>query len=87
MWQTLILWGFKWSLMDHSLFYFTTNANMIWLLVYVDDIIITRSKTSLIDLFVQKFNAKFSLKDLGHVSYFLGIETFFESFGLYLSQI
>jgi hypothetical protein len=40
----------------------------------VDDIIITGSSKSLIQQLVQQLNSEFSLKDLGQLDYFLGIE-------------
>jgi histone deacetylase 1/2 len=42
--------------------------------VYVDDIIITGSSSPLVSSLVQKLNFVFSLKQLGILDYFLGIE-------------
>jgi histone deacetylase 1/2 len=46
----------------------------VYLLVYVDDIIITGSSSSLVQNLVDKLNSAFSLKQLGDLEYFLGIE-------------
>lgn len=43
----------------------------IYLLVYVDNIIITDSSTSLIQQLTSKLNSSFSLKQLGKLDYFL----------------
>ncbi|XP_013607756.1 PREDICTED: uncharacterized mitochondrial protein AtMg00810-like [Brassica oleracea var. oleracea] len=44
------------------------------MLVYVDDIIITGNSTSHISRFITSLSTRFSLKDLGDLSFFLGIE-------------
>ena len=57
------------------------------MLVYVDDIIITRSNSSSLQQLITLLDSKFSLKDLGPLHYFLGIEVTELSDGsLYLSQ-
>ncbi|KAM6582190.1 hypothetical protein CsatB_009192 [Cannabis sativa] len=56
------------------------------LLIYVDDIIITRNSSKELNLFIIKLNKTFSLKDLGPLNYFLGIEVFRDNTGIYLSQ-
>lgn len=44
------------------------------MLVYVDDIIVTGSSASLVYKIIQQHNTVFSLKQLGTLDYFLGIE-------------
>lgn len=56
------------------------------MLVYVDDIVITGNMSSELEVFLRKLNNSFSLKDLGHLQYFLGIEVFKDNTGIYLSQ-
>ena len=58
----------------------------MYMLVYVDDIILTGNNTDHINRFVQSFSQHFSLKDLGSLSYFLGIEATHKSTGLLLTQ-
>lgn len=53
---------------------FSENAVVVYILVYVDDIIITGNNTKLINSLVRLLNFVFSLKDLGDLDYFLGIE-------------
>lgn len=70
----LLSFGFSQSFSDSSLFTFHLNNDMVALLVYVDDILVTGSSPSLI-LKVKNFlHSQFSLKDLGPLKYFLGIE-------------
>lgn len=48
--------------------------NRMYVLAYVDDIIITRNSSSTISTFVSQLYSKFSLKDMGDLHYFLGAE-------------
>ena len=83
----LLNFGFKSSKCDPSLFTLHTRSYCIYLLVYVDDIIITGSSKSAIHDLVSQLNSKFSLKDLGTLDYFLGIEVHHSPNGtLHLSQ-
>jgi hypothetical protein len=65
--------GFSASKADSSLFFYTDKCT-IYLLIYVDDIIIASSSTVFTDPLVKKLNQEFSLKDLGDLHYFLDIE-------------
>ena len=58
----------------------------MFLLVYVDDIIITGSNEDELQHLIKLLNQEFSLKDLGPLSYFLGVEVHKTSSGLHLSQ-
>lgn len=59
----------------------------MFVLVYVDDIIITGSVPSEIDEFVAKLHAEFSLKDIGDLHFFLGVEvTHLSTRSLHLCQ-
>ena len=53
---------------------FTQHHLTVYLLVYVDDIIITGSSVDLIQQLTSQLNARFSLKQQGLLNYFLGIE-------------
>lgn len=65
---------FKPSKCDPSLFIFASHGSTVYLLVYVDDIIITSNNTTLLTSIINKLNSDFSLKHLGNLDYFLGIE-------------
>lgn len=47
--------------------------NILFLLVYVDDLVLTGNNGNLMDQLVTTLNNMFALKDLGSLSYFLGI--------------
>ena len=54
--------------------------------LYVDDIILTASSDSLRQSIMSKLNLEFAMKDLGPLSYFLGIAVSRNSADLFLSQ-
>jgi histone deacetylase 1/2 len=71
---------------DTSLFIFSVGADICYLLVYVDDILLTGSNSLLLQRLIQLLSSKFKLRDLGSVHYFLGIEVQSTSMGLMLRQ-
>jgi hypothetical protein len=78
--------GFSSSPHDTTLFIRRSDKGMILLLLYVDDMIITRDDHSSISDFKQLLYQHFEMKDLGHLSYFLDLEISSNSTGYYLSQ-
>ena len=82
----LLKWGFVNSVSDTSLFYTWKNGRMILLLVYVDDILITGESQADIQEVIKDLHAKFTLKTLGSVNYFLGFEVNRSSSRLHLNQ-
>jgi hypothetical protein len=58
----------------------------MYVLIYVDDIIITCSKPKAIDELLRHMEADFAVKDLGTLNFFLGIEVVKSSNGITLSQ-
>nr|KYP59278.1 Retrovirus-related Pol polyprotein from transposon TNT 1-94 [Cajanus cajan] len=71
---TLTQFGFQASKCDPSLFWYKHQTHTIFILVYVDDIIITGSSSSLIHQITNQLDSIFSLKQLGSLDYFLGLE-------------
>jgi hypothetical protein len=51
-----------------------------------DDIIVTGNSNKFFQAFVKQLNDAFSLKDLGHLHYFLGIEVQRDAGGMCLKQ-
>ena len=78
--------GFQNSKSDASLFFYTKHHACLYLLVYVDDIIVTGSSLSLVQSCISNLGTRFSLKDLGNLHYFLGVQALPTSHGLFLSQ-
>ena len=81
--QTL---GFVPSKSDTSLFIYNKFNTSMFVLIYVDDIIVTSSSNEAISGLLKDLGAEFALKDLGELHYFLGIEVKQHKDGLHLSQ-
>ncbi|KAJ3704083.1 hypothetical protein LUZ61_007788 [Rhynchospora tenuis] len=84
--STLTAAGFHASQYDPSLFICHISGQSIFILIYVDDILITGSDKNLIQSCISHLHTKFALKDLGNIHYFLGIEALHCSNGLFLNQ-
>jgi len=82
----LIDLGFKASKSDTSLFIYKKGEVMIFMLIYVDDIIVTSSSQDAVAALLKDLKKDFALKDLGELHYFLGIEAKKEKNGILLSQ-
>jgi hypothetical protein len=78
--------GFLASLVDSSLFILHSGATHIFLLIYVDDIIIIGSNPSIIHSLITKLQREFPFKDLGPLNFFLGIQASWTPTGLHLCQ-
>lgn len=77
--------GFISSRSDSSLFTFHHDSETIYLLLYVDDIILMASKTSLITRVITRLSYEFAMTDLGPLSFFLGISATRSTDSLFLS--
>ncbi|GAU51364.1 hypothetical protein TSUD_383580 [Trifolium subterraneum] len=82
----LLNWGFQNTKSDSSLFFLRGVDHTTFLLIYVDDIIITGSNDKFLEAFIKQLNIVFSLKDLGQLHYFLRIEVQRDASGLYMKQ-
>lgn len=70
----LLTQGYIQSKNDYSLFIKEFDGHMTIVGVYVDDIIVTGSNVTEIDALKSHLHKVFSIKDLGLLHYFLGIE-------------
>jgi hypothetical protein len=77
----LLQLGFKASKADVSLFIFNVAGIQIYMLIYVDDIIIISSSTVATEKFLAQLRDNFTAKDLGTLNYFLSIEVHHTSQG------
>jgi hypothetical protein len=82
----LLQLGFCGSRSDSSLFILKHASFTIYVLIYVNDIIITCSKVIAIDDLLQQLSSDFAMKDLGKLNFFLGIEVLENATGVILSQ-
>ncbi|WVZ64382.1 hypothetical protein U9M48_013903 [Paspalum notatum var. saurae] len=78
--------GFKASKADTSLFLYNKGNITLYLLVYVDDIIVVSSSQDAVTKLLFDLQGDFALKDLGELNYFLGIEVKKVRNGILLSQ-
>uniref|UniRef100_A0A2N9HIN2 Integrase catalytic domain-containing protein n=1 Tax=Fagus sylvatica TaxID=28930 RepID=A0A2N9HIN2_FAGSY len=78
--------GFSISSYDFTLFLHRTGKGTILLLLYVDDMIITGDDLIGIQELKNFLSQNFEMKDLGHLSYFLGLEITSSDDSFYLTQ-
>ncbi|XP_043705222.1 uncharacterized protein LOC122655036 [Telopea speciosissima] len=71
---------------DPSLFILKVGSHVVYVLVYVDDILFTSSDSKQVSILLQRLAAEFSIKDLGDLHFFLSIEATHHKNGLLLSQ-
>ena len=78
--------GMQKSKSDHYVFYRNSQVAIILLVVYVDDIIITRNDMVGISLLKSFLHGQFHSKDLGMLKYFLGVEVMRRKCRIFLFQ-
>ncbi|CAH9093190.1 unnamed protein product [Cuscuta epithymum] len=69
----LLSHGFVCSQSNNSLFIFRRHSDVIYLLLYVDDIIVTGNSSTLVTHFLSLLAKCFAMKDLGDLHFFLGL--------------
>jgi len=79
-------YGFIRSYADYSLFTYRKGDVFMAVLVYVDDIVLTGNNPAATVHFKNYLHTCFSIKDLGILKYFLGIEAARSPQGLFLCQ-
>lgn len=84
--QELITQGYKQLKNDYSLFTKRKQTNITTLVVYVDDITLTGNNNKEIQQIKSHLDKTFSIKDLGRLHFFLGIEVSYLDDGITLSQ-
>jgi hypothetical protein len=78
--------GFHGSKSDTSLFVFKSGKSSAYLLLYVDDIILTASSQALLQHIISRLKSEFAMSDLGQLQHFLGISVQHTPDGLVLHQ-
>ncbi|XP_057968170.1 uncharacterized mitochondrial protein AtMg00810-like [Malania oleifera] len=82
----LLGYGFTRGNSDKSLFIKKSKSSFIALLVYVDDVLLASDSLLEIDLLKNFLHDKFTIKDLGELKYFLGLEVARSKKGVSLYQ-
>lgn len=78
--------GFWSSTCDSSLIIYQHKQHHAYLLLYVDEIILTASDTNFLHSIITSLSQEFSITDLGTLHHFLCITTTRDPHGLFLSQ-
>ena len=78
--------GFTQTKSDASLFILSHQTQTAYLLLYVDDIVLTASTQSLLSRIINALKAEFDMTDLGRLHHFLGISVQRDKQGLFLQQ-
>jgi hypothetical protein len=71
---------------DTSLFVFRRGTDTAYLLLYVDDIVLTASSPDLLRRIISALQREFAMKDLGALHHFLGMQVERRCDGFLLSQ-
>jgi hypothetical protein len=71
---------------DTSLFIYLQGSIQIYMLVYVDEILLTGTHPSVISAIIMKLQSEFPLKDLDSLHYFLGIQVTRTATGIHVCQ-
>ena len=82
----LLAFGFQCSFPDPSLFIYHKGSDVIYLLLYVDDMILTGNNEDLLNTLLLQLGKQFRMKDMGPLHYFLGILVHHYADGMFLNQ-
>jgi hypothetical protein len=85
-WYYLASIGFIEAKSDTSLFIYRRGDDIVYLLLYVDDIVVTASTADLLQRTIIALQREFAMKDLGPLHHFLGITAERRPQGLFLHQ-
>jgi hypothetical protein len=78
--------GFVETKSDSSLFIYCRGSDTAYLLLYVDDIVLTASSAGFLRTVIGALQREFAMTDLGQLHHFLGISVTRSADGLFLSQ-
>ena len=84
--EVMVQLGFRSCKADDCLFYLKDGADEVWLLLYVDDIIVLGSSLKIVESVKRKCSSHVEIKDLGVVRQFLGVSVHFSNNRAWLSQ-
>jgi hypothetical protein len=82
----LLSLGFVGARSNTLLFIYQYGSDMAYLLLYVDDIVLTASSDQLLHRIISAITAEFSMKDMGPLHHFLGMSVTTHNRRLFLSQ-
>jgi hypothetical protein len=71
---------------DPSLFIYSKNDIILFLLVYVDNVLLIGNDSQVMSDIIRQLGVQVSLKDLGDLHYFIRVEVQQTREGIFLSQ-
>jgi hypothetical protein len=78
--------GFIEDKYDTSLFVFRRDTDTVYLLLYVDDIVLTTSNAALLQQTISALKQEIAIKDLRPLHHFLGVSVLHQADELFLTQ-
>lgn len=72
------------ALRNRSIYRNEEKNNILIVVVYVDDLLVTGSTIKLIEAFKEEMSTKFEMSDLGKLTYYLGIKVYQHEGGIVL---
>jgi hypothetical protein len=78
--------GFVEAKFDTSLFIFWRNTYTVYLLLYIDTIVLTASSATLLQQTISALKREFTMKDIRPLHHFLGVSVQHQAYGLFLTQ-
>jgi Reverse transcriptase (RNA-dependent DNA polymerase) len=78
--------GFVQCPYEHALYLKVQKCDILFVALYVDDLIFTGNNRDMIEKFKLEMTKEFEITDLGLMSYFLGLEVRQENSGIFISQ-
>lgn len=78
--------GYTHSLIDYFLFFRKKEASTVFIVVYVDDILLTGTNIEEINNLKELLHNQFKIKDQGKLHYFLGLKILYTAMGVIISQ-
>ena len=78
--------GFVQCPYEHALYVKVRKNDILFVALYVDDLIFSGNNLDMIEKFKLEMTKEFEMTDLGHMSYFLGLEVKQDESGIFVSQ-
>ena len=74
--DTIVSFGFKENTVDRHMYLKVSGSKVIFLILYIDDILLATNDLGLLHETKKFLSSNFEVKDMGEVSYVIGIEIF-----------
>ena len=74
--DTIVSFGFKENTVDRHMYLKVSGSKVIFLILYIDDILLATNDLGLLHETKKFLSRNFEVKDMGEVSYVIGIEIF-----------